>query len=51
MSFIETDNKQLLVGIWGEGIYRYDLNMNNLPVGIKGLPEKNGLSAWSMCKK
>ena len=51
MSFVETDNRQLLVGVWGEGIYRYDLNMNNIPVGIKGLSEKNGYSAWDMCRK
>jgi len=51
MSFIETDNRQLLVGVWGEGIYRYDYNMNNIPVGIKGIGEKNMYSAWSMIRK
>jgi len=51
MSFAETDDHQLLVGVWAEGIYRYDANMNNIPVGIKGLSDKNGYSAWGMCKK
>ena len=48
ISFVETDNRQLLVGVWAEGIYRYDSNMNNIPVNIKGIPEKNGHSAWCM---
>ncbi len=50
ISFVETDNKQLLVGVWAEGIYRYDSNMNNIPVNIKGIGEKNGWSAWVMKK-
>ena len=50
MSFVETENRQLLVGVWAEGIYRYDSNMNNIPVNIKGIPEKNGWSAWAMHK-
>ncbi len=50
MSFVETDNRQLLVGVWGEGIYRYDQNMNTLPVAIEGLGEKNGYSAWDMIR-
>ncbi len=48
MSFMETKNRELLVGVWAEGIYRYDSNMNNIPVAIKGIPEKNGHSAWAM---
>ena len=50
ISFVETDNRQLLVGVWAEGIYRYDSNMNNIPVNIKGIGEKNGYSAWCMKK-
>jgi signal transduction histidine kinase/ligand-binding sensor domain-containing protein len=50
LSFIETDNRQLLVGVWGEGIYRYDHNMNNIPVAIKGIDE-NIYSAWNMQRK
>ena len=48
ISFVETDNRQLLVGVWAEGIYRYDSSMNNIPLNIKGIPEKNGYSAWTM---
>jgi len=51
MSFVETDNHQLLVGVWAEGVFRYDNNMNNIPLNIKGLPEKNGISAWDMVRK
>ena len=48
ISFMETDNGQLLTGVWAEGVYRYDSNMNDIPVAIKGLGEKNGVSAWCM---
>jgi len=51
ISFIETDNRQLLTGVWAEGIYRYDNNLNNIPVAIDGLGEKNGYSAWCMMRK
>jgi ligand-binding sensor domain-containing protein/two-component sensor histidine kinase len=47
LSFIE-DNGTILMGAWGNGIYRYDSNFNNIPVGIKGIAEKNSVVVWHM---
>ncbi|MFT3932547.1 MAG: two-component regulator propeller domain-containing protein [Chitinophagaceae bacterium] len=47
-SFFREKDGSLLVGIWQDGIYRYDKKFNTLPVGIKGIPEKNGITVWDM---
>ena len=49
MSFVHLRNGTLLVGSWGEGIHRYDMKMNQIPVDIRGL-DVRGKSAWSMCR-
>ncbi len=47
-SFIYLKNGDLLVGYWGDGLYRYDKDMRNINLNINGIVEKNGWSAWSM---
>jgi ligand-binding sensor domain-containing protein len=49
LSFMPMQNGDLMVGCWGDGIHRYDQNMNEIPVGIK--PENvSRFSTWSMCR-
>lgn len=47
MSFIELDDRSVFVGIWGDGLYRYDQEWNLLPVGLQDVDEKH-VSVWSM---
>lgn len=47
-SFAHLKNGDLLVGYWGDGLYRYDKEMRNINLNINGIVEKNGWSAWSM---
>ncbi|MFT3911907.1 MAG: triple tyrosine motif-containing protein [Ferruginibacter sp.] len=49
MSFIQTNNSELLTGCWGDGLYRYDSNFRSIKLGIKGIEEVNGLTVWGMC--
>ncbi len=49
MSFAFTKNKNILAGTWGDGLYRYDSNLNVLPLNIKGFSEKGTPSIWGMC--
>ena len=44
MSFIETKQKTLLAGTWGDGLYQYDSNYNSIPITYHGLGQ--GLFAW-----
>ncbi len=46
--FMDTDSS-MLVGVWGDGVYRFNLDMKRIPIHIKGLPEDNGISVWDMC--
>jgi len=49
-SFVHLKNGDLLVGYWGDGIYRYDKDLRNINLAISGIKETNGWSAWSMCR-
>ncbi len=49
MSFAYAKNGTILAGTWGDGLYRYDSNLNVLPLNIKGFSEKGTPSIWSMC--
>jgi ligand-binding sensor domain-containing protein len=48
LSFAKVNNGSILVGVWGDGIYRYDTNFNNIPLNIPGIDEVNGLPVWDM---
>ncbi len=49
MSFAYTKSGTILAGTWGDGLYRYDSNLNLLPLNIKGFSEKGTPSIWGMC--
>jgi streptogramin lyase len=49
MSFIETKNSDLLTGAWGDGLYRYNRKLKNIPAGIKDPSLNKYPSIWSMC--
>ena len=48
-SFIHLKNGDLLVGCWGDGLYRYDKDLRNIKLNIRGIEEKNLWSPWAMC--
>ena len=50
MSFTRTRKGELLVGTWGDGVYRYDSNLNLLPLNIKGkyFSATHSPSIWGM---
>jgi ligand-binding sensor domain-containing protein/two-component sensor histidine kinase len=48
LSFIADNNNTILMGAWGNGIYRFDSSFNNIPLKIKGITENNSLSVWHM---
>lgn len=48
MSFMYTSWGTILAGVWGDGLYHYDINLNQIPVNIKGFKENESLSIWSM---
>lgn len=50
MSFILTRDSNLLAGSWSDGVYRYDKNLNLLPLNIKGFGEKVSPFIWGMCR-
>lgn len=50
ISFAQAANGTVLAGVWGDGIYRYDQHFNNIPLGINGIPEINGLPVWDICR-
>jgi ligand-binding sensor domain-containing protein/two-component sensor histidine kinase len=50
LSFIPASHGTMLMGAWGNGIYRYDSSFNNIPVNINGIIEKNSVVAWDMCR-
>ncbi|MBC7887105.1 MAG: hypothetical protein H7Z13_04400 [Ferruginibacter sp.] len=51
LSFMEDPDKSFLYSAWGDGLFRCDTNYKYLPLKIKGLPERNDITAWDMCKR
>ena len=48
MSFIYTRWGTILAGTWGDGLYQYDSNFNQLPLNIKGIKTDATPYVWSM---
>ncbi|TMI97154.1 MAG: hypothetical protein E6H06_02420 [Bacteroidetes bacterium] len=48
MSFIQSKDKTLLAGAWGDGLYRFDSNYNMRPINIRGFSETMAPYAWSL---
>jgi len=51
MSFVEEADGSFFYSAWGEGLFHCDANYKQIPLGINGLPEKNNITAWDMCKR
>lgn len=50
MSFMETAWGTLLCGTWGDGLYEYDKDFNQIPVSIKKKGQPLNLFAWCMVR-
>ena len=50
LSFIHLNSGEFLSGAWGEGLYKYDSNLNSLENDILKLDPKASHSIWSMCR-
>lgn len=50
LSFAMDKDGSILCGVWGEGLFRYDKNFRQIPLGIKGLQEANTPPIWTMLK-
>ncbi len=50
MSFLLARDSTLLVGTWGDGMFRYDKNLNPLPHGIRGFIGDGLPLIWDMAK-
>ncbi|MEJ8816882.1 ligand-binding sensor domain-containing protein [Lacibacter sp. H407] len=48
LSFSETKWGTVLVGTWGDGLYHYDKNFNQIPLNLKGIKENESYSFWNM---
>lgn len=48
MSFMQLKDGSFLSGAWGDGLYRYDKEWNEIPVNIKGIANDNEVNIWSM---
>lgn len=47
-AFMPLDDGSYLVSIWGNGLYRYDSSWSEAPLNIRGIPNDNRISIWSM---
>lgn len=47
--FIQLADSTVLVSVWGDGLYRYDGQWNELPFDYNGDPELKNYSIWSIC--
>ncbi|MBL7743686.1 MAG: hypothetical protein JNN00_09470 [Chitinophagaceae bacterium] len=50
LCYLQEKDSSILVGYWGDGLYRYDKNLRPIPIRIKGIEEKNLISVWDMCR-
>ena len=48
MSFEQTRSGDILVGTWGDGLYRYDSNLNVKPLSINGISNDSLYNAWDI---
>ena len=49
VSFMPQKDGSLLVGTREDGLYRFDRNFLQVPLQIKGIPDKNTTIIWNMC--
>jgi ligand-binding sensor domain-containing protein len=51
LSFMQLRDGSFLAAAWGEGIIRYDSNLNIIPLDIRGIAEDNNINVWSMTRR
>lgn len=49
MSFMQTQNGDLLTGAWEDGLFRYNSQLKNTPLGFKDSSKFGMPYVWSMC--
>ena len=49
IAFMHDLDGSILVGVWNDSLYRYDQNLEPLPVGITGFPQDEITPIISMC--
>lgn len=49
LGFIQLADSTVLVSVWGDGLYRYSPQWDELPFEYKGDPGLKNYSIWSMC--
>lgn len=47
-SFFSLPDQTTLVSTWGDGLYRYDAQWNEIPLGIKNIDDKNEVTIWCL---
>ncbi|MFN8251095.1 MAG: two-component regulator propeller domain-containing protein [Ferruginibacter sp.] len=47
-SFLELRDGSFLSAVWGDGLYRYNKNQEEIPLRIRGIPDNNEVIIWSM---
>ncbi len=48
MSFMPVRGGSIIAGAWGDGLYEYDRDFNEIPLSIKNIDFRNPPSVWSM---
>ncbi|MBI1342203.1 MAG: hypothetical protein GC171_04610 [Terrimonas sp.] len=48
LCFVQLRDKTVLSGAWGDGLYRYDSIWNEIPLQIRGIPDKNLHVIWDI---
>lgn len=49
MSFVQLRNGDILAGSWGDGMFRYNSQLKELPLAISDPVNHNMSSVWNMC--
>lgn len=50
LAFLGDLDNSILVGVWGDGLYRYDSLFNRIPLDIVGIPSDSIIPVVSMCR-
>ncbi|MEO5996552.1 MAG: two-component regulator propeller domain-containing protein [Chitinophagaceae bacterium] len=50
VSFMQDKDESILFGTREDGFYRFDKNLQQVPLQVKGIPDKNNIVIWAMCR-
>jgi ligand-binding sensor domain-containing protein/signal transduction histidine kinase len=48
MTYLPEKDGSLLVATWGDGLYRYNSQLDNIPLNIFGIADNNTITVWDM---